>query len=162
MSSLRRKDREIIHKEEILEILNQADVSHLGLTDGTRPYVVALSYGYEDGVVPRLWFHGAMKGRKTDLILNNPEAFFLIDTDHQLVPGPQACDYTMLFRSVSGSGRIRLVTEDSEKIYGLNIIMKHYTGRNDFEYAPEMLRTTSVMCLEIREMTGKKKTKSQL
>lgn len=157
MSSLRRKDREITDKEEILEILNRADVCHLGLSDGRGPYVVALNYGFEDGDVPRLWFHGATKGRKRDLILNNPEAFFLIDTDHQLVPGPQACDYTMLFRSVSGSGHIRLVTEDSEKIYGLNIIMKHYTGRNDFEYAPEMLSTTSVMCLEIREMTGKKK-----
>lgn len=44
---MRRKDREVTDINEILDIVEQAKVLHLGMLDGEYPYVVAMHYGYE-------------------------------------------------------------------------------------------------------------------
>ncbi|NOY36086.1 MAG: pyridoxamine 5'-phosphate oxidase family protein [Chlorobi bacterium] len=157
MKKMRRHDREITDLHEIESILEKAEVCSVGLVDRDKPYVVALNFGYENNGQPRLWFHGAGKGRKLDIIDRNPSAFFQVDTDHKLVTAEEACDFTMLYRSVTGSGKITIVQDREEKIHGLNVIMKHYTGHSDFIFEEPMLNKTTVFRLDIDEMTGKRK-----
>lgn len=59
---MRRKDREITDRAEIESILNEAMVCRIGLADGGDPYVVPLSFGYEDGSVS---IHSAPEASKT-------------------------------------------------------------------------------------------------
>ena len=64
---MRRSDRQITDESEIRDIVECARIVHLGMIDGTRPYVVPLHYGcewHEDGLT--LWCHGAREGRKID------------------------------------------------------------------------------------------------
>ena len=58
---MRRKDREITDRAEIEAILNEAMVCRIGLADGGEPYVVPLSFGYEDGSV---YIHSAPEASK--------------------------------------------------------------------------------------------------
>ena len=44
---MRRKDREITESNDILKIVDEAKILHLGLFDGDYPYVVPLHYSYE-------------------------------------------------------------------------------------------------------------------
>ena len=44
MTDMRRKDREITESNDILKIVDEAKILHLGLFDGDYPYVVPLHY----------------------------------------------------------------------------------------------------------------------
>ncbi len=59
---MRRDDREITDLLEIESILYHAIVCRIGLTDGNEPYVVPVSFGYEEGTI---YFHSAPEGKKS-------------------------------------------------------------------------------------------------
>lgn len=61
----------------------------------------------------------------------------------------------MKFKSVVGVGKMMIVKDDSEKLLGLDLIMKQYSDLNHFEYKPEMLKRTSILKIEVDKMTGK-------
>jgi nitroimidazol reductase NimA-like FMN-containing flavoprotein (pyridoxamine 5'-phosphate oxidase superfamily) len=63
----------------------------------------------------------------------------------------------MNFSSVLGYGNIFIVTEKSQKTAGLNCIMKHYGGEKEYQYNEKVFENTTVLRLDITEMSGKKK-----
>lgn len=113
---MRRSDREITDKAEIIEIIEKCDVCRLALSDNNVPYVVPMNYGYEytEGKLT-LYFHGAKEGKKLEVINNNPLACFEMDCSHKLMEADEACDYTMEYESVIGNGIISLCSEKNEK-----------------------------------------------
>ncbi len=62
----------------------------------------------------------------------------------------------MKYRSVMGRGRIQIIEDTTGKKRALDILMKHYTGRDDFIYPENILKDVIIMRLEVEEMTGKK------
>ncbi len=62
----------------------------------------------------------------------------------------------MKYRSVMGRGRIQFIEDIRGKKKAFDIIMKHYTGRDDFIYPENILKDVIIMRLEVEEMTGKK------
>ena len=44
---MRRKDREITDREEILAIIRKCDVCRIALNDGDYPYIVPLNFGLD-------------------------------------------------------------------------------------------------------------------
>ena len=66
---MRRRDREITDRNEIIRLIDVSKVCRLGLSDDGMPYIVPMLYGYaeEDGQIV-FYFHGARKGRKMDII----------------------------------------------------------------------------------------------
>lgn len=80
---LRRKDRAIIDIKQINEVLQTAKIVHLEMIDHNRPYVILLNYGYEwqeEQLI--LYIHGAMSGRKIEVLKQNPHVF--VEIDHYL------------------------------------------------------------------------------
>ena len=67
---MRRSDREIIDKKEIIEIIRKCDVCRIVLNDKDYPYIVPLNFGMDiqDGKIV-FYFHGADEGKKYDLSL---------------------------------------------------------------------------------------------
>ena len=66
---MRRKNREVTDKYEILDILRRCDTIRLGLTGADGPYVVPVSFGLDlNGEKPAVYFHCARKGMKVDLL----------------------------------------------------------------------------------------------
>ena len=61
----------------------------------------------------------------------------------------------MKYRSVVGMGRITFVTEAAEKIQGLQTIMVHYTGQSSPTFKEELVEKTTVLRLDIEEISGK-------
>jgi len=54
-----------------------------------------------------------------------------------------------------GTGRASLLTDNEEKIGGLNVIMKHYSP-DEFRFQPENLDTVLVVRIDIESISGKK------
>ena len=63
---MRRTDREITDRQELLDVMARCDVCRLALNDESGyPYVVSLNFGMEERFGPRyLVFYGAGVGTK--------------------------------------------------------------------------------------------------
>lgn len=149
---MRRKDRQIVEQEQIEEIIAQARVCRLALHDLPAPYIVPMSFGYQDRT---LYFHAAKDGHKVDLIRQNPQAGFDISIDHGDVDGgDQGCKWSVRFQSVLGYGQISYVEDMTEKREALDCIMAQY-AEGDFSYPDAMVEKTLIFKLEIESMNGK-------
>ncbi len=149
---VRRRDKEIADQKEIEDVLRRSTVCRLALVDEGRPYLVPLCFGYEAGI---LYFHSAPVGKKIDLLKKNRNVCFEFDADTTVVPADTSCGWTMRYRSVIGYGFADLVEDSEEKQAALNIIMRQYS-EGTHEYSAERLRKTTVIKVEIQEVSGKK------
>ena len=153
---MRRKDREITDPEKIDTILADCTCCRLAFCDGGRPYIVPLSFGFAWENGRRVfYFHGAKEGRKIDLIRAGGTVGFELDTHYKLNEGDSACAYSARFQSVIGTGVIRPVTDPEEKCRGLACIMDHLSGRRDWTFPDQAVRSTAVFRLDVTEMTCK-------
>jgi uncharacterized protein len=149
---MRRKDREITDRAEIGAILKKALVCRIGLADGGEPYIVPLSFGYEDGAV---YLHSALEGKKIAMLEKNPRCCFEVDICDRLIRSDNPCSWGMRYRSVIGFGRASIVTDAGEKRHGLNCIMRHYGG-GTHEFSERDIGSVAVIRIAIESMTGKK------
>jgi len=149
---MRRKEKEILGREEMESIISKADVCRLGLSVDNIPYIVPLNFGYRDNC---LYFHTPKVGKKMDMIKTNNRVCFEMDIDHEVVRAENPCDSSMKFRSVIGYGRASLLDEIEEKRRALDIIVEHYSGQVN-EYKEKMVDHLSVIKVQVESMTGKK------
>jgi hypothetical protein len=150
---MRRKEKEITDIRQIEDILNQADICRLGLTDNQQPYIVPLNFGYKDNC---LYFHCAKEGKKLDIIKKNHHVCFEVEVDTKLVYDEEACKCTMHYKSVIGTGTAKILYEENDKMKALDLIMKHYVDKDTFTYSEKAVQAVVIIKVEINEMTGKK------
>ena len=148
---MRRADREIRDRKAIEDILERATVCRLGLCHRGVPYVVPLSFGYEDD---RLYFHSAPEGRKIEIIKENHNVCFEVDVDQQIIESDTACSWTVRYRSVIGFGKAQLLEDLAEKRKALDVILAHYSDKAH-EYSEGALEKVAVIRVNIETMTGK-------
>ena len=158
---MRRSDREVTDKAEIMSIIEKCDVCRLGLSDDNVPYVVPMNYGYEyeDGKLT-LYFHCAKEGRKLDIIAHNPLACFEMDCSHRLIEAEEACGYTMEYESIIGSGKIRMCSEKPEKIMALKLLMQKYAKGREFSFSDSAIDKVTVFRLDVAEFVVKRLRRS--
>lgn len=153
---MRRKDREVTDTAAIRAILDKAQVLHLAMIDGDRPYVVPLHYGYilENGVLT-LYLHSAKEGRKLDVLQRNARVAFVLETDLAPISGGDIpCKYGAAYASVMGEGRATILTDPVEKTDALTMLMKTQTGRN-FYITEAMTDTVAVLRIDVEAFTAK-------
>ena len=154
---MRRADRQIKNLSDIELIISRCDVCRIAFADLNTPYIVTMNFGHKPGDKSCLYFHCAPEGKKIDLISRNNYVCFEMDTDHKLYGGAEGCDWGMNYSSIIGYGRIHIIRDLTEKKTGLDCIMAHYTGRDGFSYDDKIMNSTTVLRLDIEEITGKQK-----
>ena len=153
---MRRSDREITDKTIIDEIFNECTCCRVGFYDNGEIYIIPLNYGYsETSGKYILYFHGATEGRKINLIKKNPTVGFEIDDSGEITGGKTPCSYSAKYKSIIGTGVISFVEDANEKIFGLNSIMKHYTGKNCWCFESDALSFVKVFRLTIDKLSCK-------
>lgn len=155
---MRRSDREMKDRDEIIQVMRKCDVCRLALNDEDYPYILPLNFGMEiENDQITLYFHGAAEGKKYELIAKDNRASFEMDCSHKLVTDLSSGNCTMEYESVIGRGTIELVPED-EKYDALCILMKHYR-KEDFPFNPAVVPQTTVFKLVVEQVSGKKRMK---
>lgn len=152
---MRRKEREITEPEIIESVFSLTDVCRVAFASGNEPYIVTMNFGYQYGERPILYFHCAAEGRKIDMLRKNNYVCFQVDTDHRLYKGSKGCDWGMSYKSIVGFGNISVVLDKAERKMALDLIMDHYGGRGVYNYNEKVLARTTILRLDISEMTGK-------
>ena len=157
---MRRKDREMTDRREIVDILGKCDVVRVGLRTPDYPYIVPMNFGYEDdGENLTIWFHSAHEGRKLDLIRSDSRVGFEADCGHKLLIGDFGCGCSMEYESISGYGDITICAEKDieSKQRGAKAVMRQYIPDQEFNFTAEQLAMILVMRLDVKYFTGKRK-----
>ncbi len=154
-NGLTRREREVTDINEIIRILDESKIAHIGLVDGDEPYVVPMNYGYvmNDGKLT-IYLHGAKRGRKLDLIRNNPKVFFEAECDLVPFEGDVACRYGLAYSSIMGKGTAEIIEDVEEKKLALSLLMKTQTGK-DFDFEEKMTTIVSIIRIDVSEYTAK-------
>ena len=155
MQGMTRRERQITDRNQILDILDRAGVLRLGLAVNNEPYVVPMNYGYtmEDEKLV-IYLHSATRGKKLDLIRENPRVFFELDCDLIPFEGKVACQYGLSYSSVMGRGEARIVEDVEEKKKAMSILMKTQT-RKDFAFEDRLVSIVTVIRIDVAEYTAK-------
>jgi len=157
---MRKKEREITDPGEIESIIRKAQVCRVAMADGNEPYIVPVCFGYEKACPEHsrrgaLYVHGALAGRKIEVLKKNNRVCFEMDSDVEIVAKEKACEFSLKYRSVIGVGKAHILQRDEEKLHGLNVIMKHYAG-HEFTFTKPDLDSVLVWKIEIDSLSGKK------
>jgi uncharacterized protein len=150
---MRRHDKQIIDPTEIDSIIRRSEVCRLALALDNEPYLVPVNFGYDRAAI---YLHTATSGRKITFFETNPRVCFEFEGECQLVSdAKKACRWTMNYSSVIGYGTIRELVSEEEKRFGLNQIMRHYSGR-DWPISASELPPTRLWRIEIESLSGKR------
>ena len=154
---MRRSDREVKNRDEILEIIKKCDVCRLSLCQDNVPYIVPMNFGYEyESECLTLYFHGASEGKKHDIMKQNPIVCFEMDCSHRLVEAAEPQKFTMEYESVIGMGRIVICNEKQDKLRALNSIMGKYAHGRNFDFPDQILNAVHVFKIEATDFTAKR------
>ena len=157
---MRKSEREVTGNEQILAQLLRCPYLVLSIKTEGAPYCVPLNFGAElaEGK-PVLYFHCANEGTKLDLLAKGGEVSFAAANMLRVFnKGAAPCGYTTDYESVCASGRARIVTDEAERLHGLNVLMRHYTGGEFAEsaFSERALARTTVVAIEVSHWTGKR------
>ena len=142
-----RRDKQLLSQEQTVAILEQGTAGVLALSgDGGYPYAVPISYVYSDN---KIFFHSAVDGHKIDAVKRSDKASFCV------VPE----EYTTYYKSVIAFGRIRILTEDSEKNAAIELLAKKYhpsdTPQGRGAAIAQAWSRMNLLELHIEHITGK-------
>lgn len=150
-----RQDRLVTDKETLIEIVKRGQVIHIGMHNGEDIYVIPMNYGYTwEKEELTFYLHGALQGKKIDLLKKNPGIGFEIDCDHELLEGKLPCQFTFKFASVAGTGEAEILENPQEKIAAMEHLMAQYSER-EFEFNERLLSIVSVIRVRVKEFTGR-------
>ena len=155
---MRRKDREVLDEVKIDKFIRNCDCCRIGFYDkeNNEVYIVPLNFGYSHVDNKRVfYFHGAKEGRKIELISKTKKVSFEMDSNHELIVGKMACNYSERYQSVMGTGLISFVEDKDEKIAALNEIMFQSTGKKDWDFPEPMLNGVAVFMIEVTSLSCK-------
>lgn len=150
---MRKANQEIINQEELEEILKATLICRIAMMDGNRPYIIPFNYGYKSG---SLFIHSAPVGKKINLLGQSPEVCFEVEDCMEITKGEKACDWSTRYRSIVGYGSIEILTNESSKQEGLEVIMAQHGAPELNEFNPKNMKRMVILKLTISSMTGKK------
>lgn len=157
---MRRKDREVLDEVKIDEFIRNCDCCRIGFYDkeNNEVYIIPLNFGYSHVDNKRVfYFHGAKEGRKIELISKTKKVSFEMDSNHELIVGKMACNYSERYQSVIGTGLISFVEDKDQKIAALNEIMFQSTGKKDWDFPEPMLNGVVVFKIEVTSLSAKER-----
>jgi uncharacterized protein len=156
-NNMRRKDKEISDINEMLKIMEDSKIMHLGLCQNDQPYVVPLNFAfqYKDDTI-KIYFHSAKVGRKIDFINNNNKCAVEMTSYFELEKGETACEWSAFHESVMIEGTLSLVEKDDEIRSAMDLIMKRYGFEGTPFYEEKYINAMAVYCIEVENISGKR------
>jgi len=151
---MRRADREITEWKDKMDVLRRAETIRLGIHGDPYPYVVPMSFGYEDAEPNvHIYIHGANQGHKHSLLAKNSHVCVEAGIFHGYAD--TGMGLTAQYESVIGFGGAE-VLRGGEAVRGLDLICAH-CGFDGYEYDVGMLDRMLVYRITLRGLTGKRR-----
>ena len=153
---MRRKDREVTDFDTIVGIIDECNIIRIGLADGDFPYIVPVNFAYTvEGAQICFYIHGAMAGRKYEMLTNKPYCSFEMDIPLEMDCMVDIKDVTMRYKSVMGKCKATFLEGEERQSAIDNIIMARYEETKNFDYNKDAVSRTAVVKLTVTEISAK-------
>jgi nitroimidazol reductase NimA-like FMN-containing flavoprotein (pyridoxamine 5'-phosphate oxidase superfamily) len=119
VSRMRRKEKEIKDKSEMIAILEKAKYIMLAMCRDDEPYLVTLSHGY-DRANHCIYFHCAKQGKKIDILKEHSSVWGQALIDRGYVQN--VCDH--LYATTHFKGKVTFIENEQEKRRALEVMIK--------------------------------------
>ncbi len=159
---MRRKDFLFENKEYIYSMLNSIEFGVMALPDDDVPYAVPVSFCYKDN---KIYFHGAMGGRKYEILKNNPKVSFTASKIYSYIPSSFLNGKmipTQFFFSIYIEGEFETINDINNRKNILYELVRKYEPNNNnisiddkmFDYAQHNML---IGVIKIHHITAKAK-----
>lgn len=158
---VRRRDREVTEAAWMRAMLEAAPVGVLSMVEDGRPASNVNLFAL-DPAKPVLYLHTAGTGHTRDIVSASPQVCFTVARSGRLLPADEALEFSVEYASVVVRGRASVVEDAVEARTALQTLLDKYAphlhpGRDYRPIAPEELRRTTVIRVDIDGWQGKEK-----
>ncbi len=101
------------------------------------------------------YIHGAMAGRKYELMNKNKKCSFEMDIPLQIKLMPEKKGITMHYQSVMGTATIEFIEENQKQHVIEDIFLNRYPSTRHFDYNKNSLPMTMIAKLTVIDITAK-------
>lgn len=148
--------------EQAAEILSRGQVAHVGFVEDGMPYVIPLSYHYDEDAPGSIYLHGSIRSRAMDALGSGAPVCVTVTLTDGLVYSRKAMNHSMNYRSVVLFGKGREVTDEGEKFDLFDAMVRRYfpgrTVGEDYNAPPPAdLGVTALVEVAIEEWNGKRR-----
>jgi nitroimidazol reductase NimA-like FMN-containing flavoprotein (pyridoxamine 5'-phosphate oxidase superfamily) len=158
MKSLRRKEKEISNKNEMLAILMSAKYIIIAMCRDNEPYLATLSHGYDEEQ-NCIYFHCAKEGKKIDFLNKNNLVWGQALMDKGYAYGK--CDH--LYATTQFMGRVSFIDDVEKKKHALGVMIKSLEKDPDYlmkrQLTTEAIEGVQIGRIDVEYMSGKKSEK---
>jgi len=158
MKGIRRKEKAIESKEEMIAILEKSKYITIAMCQDNVPYLVTLSHGY-DRKKNCIYFHCAREGKKVDILTKQNTIWGQAIEDHGYAVG--ACDH--LYATTQFKGKVTFIEEVKEKEDALRIMINslepHPQSVIEEQLTEKSIQRVHIGRIDIDCMSGKKAKK---
>lgn len=155
-----RKESRAMDSQWALELMHKAPYITVSFIDAAgKAYGLPLSLASDDDV--NWYFHGALEGKKIEAIKIHPDVCLSAVGRCTPTVGPKDGSFTLQYKSAIAFGKAEIVTDDNEKIHGLELICQRFLPNHmdafNQSIARSLARTTVVRITLTEPPTGKRK-----
>ena len=142
--------------EEMEKILKGETLGFLGLCRNSTPYVVPVTYGYNNG---KIWLHCASEGMKLEYLRANPTVCFTVGWQSgSIIRHPQGAQCKTNHDSVICFGTARIIDNINERCNILNTF-NQCLQPDAKEIRPDEVLNCLAIEITIHQMTGRQQRK---
>lgn len=144
----------ISDNEAIYEAIQKCDLIHVAFEDGDHPYILPLNFGVlktQCGI--EIFLHLTEHGKKTKLLDMNPTVGFEANWYKESEEKKFHCH--LVYQSITGYGKIRILHEEEECVNALNALLLHYGRKPVKRYSAAMFEDLSMASLLVSGITGR-------
>ena len=155
---MREPQRAVYDRDAVNQILDEGLLCHVGFVVDGQPYVIPTLYARAG---ERIYFHGSTASRMLRSLSEGIRVCVTVTLVDGFVLARSAFHHSMNYRSVVALGQVRLVTDPPEKREALRLLTNHLVpGRWEEVREPsdQELRATSVLALDLEEVSAKVRT----
>ncbi len=154
---------EITDRQMIDQVLDRAEFGTLAICHDNRPYSLPINFVR---VGDLLYFHGAKKGRKIEILKSNSLASFSVVEAFSMIQSyfssddNLACPATQFFKSIMIDGSITFIEDSNEKALALQKLMQKLQPEGRYRPLQEdsykkAINATAVFRLNIETIRAK-------
>lgn len=143
------------NKEEIHGILDACEVCNIAFTIDGKAYVQPINFGRNGET---LFLHGSLQNRMTNALIENGDVCLSVFHLDAMKLTRSAFHHSVNYRSAVVFGKVRELTTNEEKLFGLKAIINHFVP-NRWDYCREPneneLKATRVIAIDIETASAK-------
>jgi len=155
MRDIRRKEKEIKDKGEMVKILQETKCITIAMCDDKEPYLVTLNHGY-DSEKDAIYFHCAFEGKKIDILTSNNVVWGQALFDMGYISGE--CDH--LYATTMFRGTVVFIDDVEEKRHALITMIKQLEPEPEKvikkKISKKSLKKVNIGRIDINYLSGKK------